>query len=306
MDKLIKKILFEELEQPALSRMEIKMFKYLNNKKNELGTKSKMMEFITSMMPLFSRPKSDALYYYELYTANYRPEGDYENITPSNIVNFTNFKQKKISNIDGYSYVAAKIPFKGSNVEGYWETNNKNKWIYIVTSYGWYPIFAFIDNVWYEVNDSYSSTTSKHMSKVRPNHYNSDLNTETVIVSQKDIKKLIDGKEISDVESERISDFLQHPKLGDVKKLTLKKINDWENNKSYNVKFLVNDIKQNERNIEIDVNIISVKDLGDKKSYKFNELDEMVKEKIIKGLKNTIISTAPDFLNSKNTLVNFS
>lgn len=306
MDNLIKKILFEEFEGPALSLMEIKMFKYLNNHKNELGTKGKLMEFIQSMMPLFSRPKSDALYYYELYTANYRPEGDYENITPSNIVNFTNFKQKKISNINGYSYVAAKIPFKGSNVEGYWETNNKNKWIYLVKSYGWYPIFAFIDNVWYEVNDKYSSSTSKQMSNVRPNHYNSDLNTKTVIVSQKDIKKLIDGKEISDVESERISDFFKHPKLGDVKKLNLKKINDWENNKSYNVKFSINDIKQNEKNIEIDVNIISVKDLGDKKIYKFNELDETAKEKITKSLSNTIISTAPDFLNSKNTLVNFS
>jgi hypothetical protein len=97
---------------------------------------------------------------------------------------------------------------------------------------------------------------------------------------------------------------LEHPKLGDIKKLTLKKINDWENNKSYNVKFSVNDIRQNERNIEIDVNVISVKDLGDKTSYKFNELDETVKEKVIRGLKNTIISTAPDFLNSKNTIIN--
>jgi len=256
------------------------------------------------MMPIFSRPEGDALYYYELYTANYRPEGDYENITSDNIVNFTNFKQKKISNIDGYTYVAAKIPFKGSNVEGYWEINDTNKWIYIVKSYGWYPIFAFIDNVWYEVNESYSSSTSKQMRNVRPNHYNLDLNTETVLVSQKDIRKLIDGKAISDVESERINDFLEHPKLGDIKKLTLKKINDWENNKSYNVKFSVNDIRQNERNIEINVNVISVKDLGDKTSYKFNELDETVKEKVIRGLKNTIISTAPDFLNSKNTIIN--
>ena len=125
-----------------------------------------------------------------------------------------------------------------------------------------------------------------------------------MLVSQKDIRKLIDGKSISDVESERINDFLEHPKLGDIKKLTLKKINDWENDKSYNVKFSVNDIRQNERNIEINVNVISVKDLGDKTSYKFNELDETVKEKVIRGLKNTIISTAPDFLNSKNTIIN--
>ena len=304
MDNLIKKILLEELGKSALNKMEINMFRHLNSNKKNLSTKAKMIDFIKTMMPIFSRPESDALYYYELYTANYRPEGDYENITSDNIVNFINFKQRKISNINGYIYVTAKIPFKGSNVEGYWETNDMNKWIYIVKSYGWYPIFTFIDNVWYEVNDSYSSSTSKQMRNVRPNHYNSDLDTETVQVSQKDIRKLIDGKAISDVESERINDFLEHPKLGDIKKLTLKKINDWENNKSYNVKFSVNDIKQNERNIEIDVNIISVKDLGDKKSYKFNELDEMVKEKIIKGLKNTIVSTAPDFLNSKNSIIN--
>ncbi len=120
MDNLIKKILLEELGKSALNKMEINMFKHLNSNKKNLSTKAKMIDFIKTMMPIFSRPEGDALYYYELYTANYRPEGDYENITSDNIVNFTNFKQKKISNINGYTYVAAKIPFKGSNVEGYY------------------------------------------------------------------------------------------------------------------------------------------------------------------------------------------
>ena len=81
MDNLIRKILLEELGKPALNRMEIAMFKNLNKNKKNLSTKSKMIDFIKTMMPIFSRPESDALYYYELYTSNFRPEGDYENIT---------------------------------------------------------------------------------------------------------------------------------------------------------------------------------------------------------------------------------
>ena len=72
-DNLIKKILLEELGKSALNKMEINMFRHLNSNKKNLSTKAKMIDFIKTMMPIFSRPESDALYYYELprITAHY-------------------------------------------------------------------------------------------------------------------------------------------------------------------------------------------------------------------------------------------
>jgi hypothetical protein len=40
-----------------------------------------MLELIQDMLPFFDKPKSSARYYLELYSLNYRPAGDYQNIT---------------------------------------------------------------------------------------------------------------------------------------------------------------------------------------------------------------------------------
>jgi hypothetical protein len=115
MDNLIKKILLEELGKSALNKMEINMFKHLNSNKKNLSTKAKMIDFIKTMMPIFSRPESDALYYYELYTANYRPEGDYENVTKSNFKDPKTGKQQRTTNSNARQYSKDKIPFKLHN-----------------------------------------------------------------------------------------------------------------------------------------------------------------------------------------------
>ena len=98
-------------------------------------------------MSFIGRPESDAKFYYEVYTANFRPDGDYENLDQQSFRDFRQFKQRKTPNNGAYEYTAAKIPFKGSNLEGYWDVNGKNEWYYVVVSYGWYPLFLFINNL---------------------------------------------------------------------------------------------------------------------------------------------------------------
>ena len=84
MEHLIKKIIKEESEQSIFSPMEIRLFKFVNKFKRELGTESKMYDFFANSLSTFNLPKSDAKKYQLIYTYNYRPEGDYENVTQSN------------------------------------------------------------------------------------------------------------------------------------------------------------------------------------------------------------------------------
>jgi hypothetical protein len=175
MKELIKRILKEEQESPVLNKKEILLFKYINDNKQNAGTKNEMIKFIKEMLRYFGMTPNDATMYYEIYTANFRPDGDYENLTKENFKDYRQFKQRKVTNNTAYEYATAKMPFKGSNVEGEWEVNNNNDWYYVIKSYGWYPIFLFINDQWYRTLDTYSSTTRKQMSQVRP-VFDSNLN----------------------------------------------------------------------------------------------------------------------------------
>ena len=189
----MKKIIFEN-EEPALSKSEIIMFKYLNKHKKDAGTKNELLEYIKRMLKLMSKPESEALAYYYSYTANFRPEGDYENLTKSNFKDFKSFKQKKITNVNSSDFVTGKIPFKGSNLEGYWDVNDKNEWYYVVKSYGWYPIYLFINDKWYQVSNTYSISTSKQMGYSRPYRYSSEVGSKVYFVNSKEIDGLMNGR----------------------------------------------------------------------------------------------------------------
>ena len=130
-----------------------------------------MTDFIIMMLKLMGKPTHRASFYYEVYTQNYRPEGDYENLTQETFKDYRGFKQKRTPNNTAWEYSTATIPFKGSNIEGFWDDNSKGEWYYVVQSWGWYPVFLFKNDQWYTVDDTYSSSTSKQMSQSRPRIY---------------------------------------------------------------------------------------------------------------------------------------
>ena len=65
------------------------------------------------------------------------------------------------------TFAKGKIPFKGNNVEGFWETDPKGVKQFVITSYGWYPIYIFKDKFWYQVSEPFSKSTSKQMGQTR-------------------------------------------------------------------------------------------------------------------------------------------
>ena len=70
----------------------------------------------------------------------------------------------KIANGSARAQVQARIPFKGNNTFGEMVGG-----VYAVFSYGHHwPLFAYIDGTWFENQDRYGRTTSKHHGKLHP------------------------------------------------------------------------------------------------------------------------------------------
>ena len=73
-----------------------------------------------------------------------------------------------VSNQKCSQYVNECKPFQGSNLSGVRLSDS----LYVVYSYGWWPIWAKINNQWYGHKEKYSNTTSKQTGQSRPDSTN--------------------------------------------------------------------------------------------------------------------------------------
>lgn len=309
MRELIKRLLREQIEKEGenpLNPKEVRLFKYLNDHKKDLKTQDSMLEMIKTMMPFIGKSPSDARFYYEIYTQNFRPEGDYENLTKETFIDVKSFKQKKTPNSNAYQFTSAKIPFKGSNLEGYWNVNSKNQWYYVVKSYGWYPVFLFINNTWYEVSDTYSNSTSKQISRSRPTRYNSGLDEQTYLVNRNEIQKLISGVPLDDIKQQRVIDFPEEFNKQNWSKPKLVTLGWGDDAKK--VKYSINDVKLKDGKVNIFVDILRAGKVVDRKMVEDpngyihpSPFSDDIEDK----LKNLIISNNRKFLSQENTEFNF-
>jgi len=309
--KIVKLIIKEQLEGQGdnpLSEKEIRLFKYLNKHKQDMGNQSKMLAFVKTMMPFVGRPESDARFYYEVYTANYRPEGDYENLDKTTFRNFREFKQRKTPNNNAYQFSSAKIPFKGSNLEGYWDVNRKNEWYYVVKSYNWYPVYLFINNQWYVVSNTYSSSTSKQMSHANPVRYNSGLDAKVISVTKSEMSNLIDGKSLDDVKSERVTNFgekFASSLIGTKKLLSI----GWGDNRK-KVNYTISNVKSEDGKIKIEVTINKAGTVEGTNKMVINPEGYVhpspFSEDLEDGIKSKIMMDNKDYLTDDNTEFTFN
>ena len=307
MDNFIKKLLRESVDndEKLLSKEEVRLFKLLNNKKHELGTKEEMTDFIIMMLKLMGKPTHRASFYYEVYTQNYRPEGDYENLTQETFKDYRGFKQKRTPNNTAWEYSTATIPFKGSNIEGFWDDNSKGEWYYVVQSWGWYPVFLFKNDQWYTVDDTYSSSTSKQMSQSRPRIYFDQLNSEVVSVSKTEIKDLMNGKGLEDVEQKRYGDFVSSKES--LSKLPAKtKTFGWSWNDKIKATFKITNIETENDDVIFEITVIKAGYVeGTNKMVKFDgEYPEDFKRRLNEYLDGFVNKTYGQSVRKKNIVLN--
>ena len=188
----LKKIL-EQSNEPSMTII-TKLFKMLNNEKKKHKKRDDLIKVIEGYAPYLNIPKGYSLYLLELYLLNYRKDGDYSGLTKDNFVDPRKMSGKWTPNTKASSYTIAQMPFRGSNLEGYWNKDRNGVPYYKVTSYGWYPIYIYKDNKWYESIKSYSSSTSKQMSNANPVSWNDFLDNVVYTLTQDEMKMLEDGK----------------------------------------------------------------------------------------------------------------
>jgi hypothetical protein len=301
MKELIRRILKEEQEGPVLSKKEILLFKYINDNKKKAGDKNSLIELIKEMLRYFGMSQNDARMYYETYTANFRPDGDYESLTKENFKDYRQFKQRKVTNSTAYEYASAKMPFKASNIEGQWSVNSNNDWYYVITSYGWYPVFLFINNKWYRTLDTYSPATRKQMSQVNPIKYDSNLDSNVMGVTKGEMERLIDGRyDVNRVNSDRVTSFVIHK---DNKLNQSKLISGGYGDNAHRVNFMIKDIEDVDGKIKISVEILKAGKMVDRKMIpdsNFRDDPELLNN-IMKTIKQDILRTYPTHLTDDNT-----
>lgn len=305
MKKIIKKKLLENKQNPegkkVLNKAEISLFKYLNRYKEKTKTKAGLINLINELLTAYGLDNNLKTFYYEVYTANFRPEGDYENLTPENFKDYRQFKQRKTPNNTAYEYSSAKVPFKGSNLDGEWNINQKNQWYYVVTSYGWYPIFLFINDQWYRIMDSYSSSTAKHLSGANPTHWNSKLRANVVSVTKGEMDRLIDGVyDLSNVKSNRVINFVNDMKS---KLINNRKLisSGWGEN-AVRVSYFITDIDNINGKIKIVVRINKAGRMEGRKMIPNPDYqkDERLVNDIETAIKQDIINSHPKYLSDDN------
>ena len=182
-----------EQEEKALTPMEIVIFKELNRKKTTLRTKKNLEEFLKRFISIFDLDELWAFYFLQKYALNYRKDGRYDLITKADYVDPKNVKGKLTPNVLAGRYSKFRIPFRGSNLEGYWRNDRKGREMYVVDSYGWYPIFIFRDDKWYVVSKRYSPSTGRQMSNVRPVKRTEEENLAVYTLTPEEMKLLKDG-----------------------------------------------------------------------------------------------------------------
>jgi hypothetical protein len=75
----------------------------------------------------------------------------------------------RVANTKCRPYVEKREPFKGSNLYGIYSLVDADHEVYTVYSYDTHhPLYIYTEGMWFENEDKYSPSTSKHLTQARP------------------------------------------------------------------------------------------------------------------------------------------
>ena len=269
-------VISEQEKIEKLPKAAISLFRYLNTVKDKYKKKSELMDEINRVLKLLDMDEALTKYYTELYLANYRPDGRYDLLTSDDIVDPRTRSPWSISNPEAYKYTKAMIPFKGSNLKGQWEKDNKGVDMYVVLSYGWYPVFIFKKGIWYEVVDRYSSSTARQINNSDPGSigkwWERDLNVPVYLADQDEMAKIRKS-----MTHDELIEYKKKKLVGSKKSLSqrMKLISNdpysWSEDPEIRsqvpakIKFKINDVEVIDGKLTMIVDVINVvKKVGDK------------------------------------------
>ena len=303
---LIKKILREETSESPLTKQEIALFKFMNKVMEGNPRKDKLFDQLKQGVRMYGLDPKSSQYYFDLFNLNYRPDGRYEKITPDEFKGVKSFKAKTITNPKSGEYTRVKAPFKGSNLKGVWEKDSNREEIYVVYSYGWYPVYLYKKGIWYKILDRYSSSTSKHISHSNPFKYDNKLEKMVVLVDRDEMEKLKYNYGFDEIMKRKKEKILKDKNRLVSKKPQLIRNLDWMETPpvQYKVKFRLTDINEVDDKVVVSVVIDDVvkregnKSIKSDENYTKGEMENVTKEKVENTVKRDILGNMTQYLGS--------
>jgi len=300
------KRLLEQFNEPSMSII-VKLFKILNEEKKKNKTRESLLDAIKKMSVYMNIPKGYELYLLELYMLNYREDGNYLDLTKENFIDPRKQKGKTISNPKANLYTIAQLPFKASNLKGYWDTDYKGNPYYKVVSYDWYPVFIFKNNKWYEVTEKYSSSTSKQMGNSNPVEWNDELNNNVYLLTQPEMKMIEQGISHEEVMKHKLNKLKEfEPELTKRKKTA--EIHSWhygENLPNANIKFKIKsvDVEGDKAIVTIDIydvlNRVDGKETPTTQNYLKGEMTGMSQKRAEDRVKMKVRPILRDYMGTR-------
>jgi hypothetical protein len=204
--KIIKLIKEGKENDKAFTDREVTFFRFLTKyRQAKKPTGAQLHDVIKKNLPVFGFSPDSLTHYVNTFTQNYRADGKYNETLVGDLVNYSDMKSKRITNVNARDYVDNLKPFKGSNLEGKWEKDYRGDWGYVVTSYDWYPIYIYKYKKWFEVDDRYSSSTGKQMSKSRP----SATWSGSIKLGRREMDKIRNGVDVDEFMGSKTKSFTE-------------------------------------------------------------------------------------------------
>lgn len=312
---ILKNFLVEDIDPPAFIPEEVMILKTLNRIQKTAKTKDNIVQELKNILSNLGFDVSEALYYYYTWVQNYRPDGSYANVKKSEFKSMQGLKQARTPNMSMKQYAKSKIPFKGSNVEGYWETDPKGNHQYVITSWGWYPIYMFKDGKWYKTSEHYSSSTGRHISDTGLGYGGDNI---TALMPD-EINRLRSGGDIIDILSKKDKTNLEYFKqmIGKsfFSKVWFSEINGVLENGfvvtgDYRLKWKLNDVRFENDKLVFDVDLLAIDKVSNsgkilEKNFPLNYSNNGIKERLQSSIKWFIVRRNENYkkLHSNNLVI---
>jgi hypothetical protein len=283
---------------PVKTPIIVKIFSLLNKEKKKKKKQSELLAEVENMLTYFGINGGYAKFLLELYILNYRQDGDYSFLTTDNYIDPRKQKPKKTSNSKSDDYTRVQLPFKGSNLEGYWSEDKYGVPYYVVKSYGWYPVYIFKRGKWYENAERFSSSTSKQMYEADPfSRYSENIDSKVYILSKEEMEMIQDGADHNKVMKNKISslekdsqNFLSKRKQSS----TFFKPDLYER---YKVQYKIESIDIVDGKGVVTINIYDVWD--ENRPTETDRLNSITKDRIESELKRSLIEKLKKYVGSK-------
>jgi hypothetical protein len=282
----------------------VKLFKILNTQKSNYNNKRDLQSAIKDYLPYFGIEADFAPYILELYLLNYRQDGDYSSLTKDNFIDPRKMKGKRTPNYNAKVYTKAQLPFEGSNLRGYWRTTMDGK-IYIVESYGWYPVYIFKDGKWYETSDRYSSSTGKQMNASRPYRWNDTLDSQVYLLSRQEMDMIERGATHEKVMELKRKTFRELAPSLISQKVSTAKSSSYGVEPKISIKFKISSVEdiddKNVVNVDIQdvLKIVNGKQVPTPENYLKGEIPNLTPEKVEKQIETKLRNNFQDYLGPK-------